>query len=69
MITPPKAPLASTLDAGGLGPDMSARLDFYKSERSQARRANSEMEVADPSVDNNQKRFAFQKTGRDKLNL
>ena len=68
MISPPKAQLASTLDASG-GPDMSARLDFYKSERSQARRANSEMEVADPSVDNNQKRFAFQKTGRDKLNL
>ena len=68
MITPPKAPHASTLDASG-GPDMSARLDFYKSERSQARRANSEMELADPSVDNNQKRFAFQNTGRDKLNL
>ena len=67
MISPPKAQLASTLDASG-GPDMSA-INFYKSERSQARRANSEMEVADPSVDNNQKRFAFQKIGRDKLNL
>lgn len=68
MISPPKAQQASTLDASG-GPNMSARLNFYKSERSQARRANSEMEVADPSVDNNQKRFAFQNTGRDKLNL
>ena len=69
MISPPRAPVASTLDASGLGPDMSARLDFYKSERSQARRANTEMELGDPSTDNNQKRFAFQKTGRDKLNL
>ena len=69
MITPPKAPIASTLDASGLGPDMSARLDFYKSERSQARRANTEMELGDPSTDNNQKRFAFQQAGRDKLNL
>ena len=48
---------------------MSARLDFYKSERSQARRANTQMELGEPSADNNQKRFAFQKAGRDKLNL
>ena len=68
MVSPPKAPSA-TLDASGLGADMSARLDFYKSERSQARRANTDMELGDPLADNNQKRFAFQRAGRDKLNL
>ena len=64
MVSPP-----ATLDANKVGPDMSARLDFYKSERTQARRANTQMELGEPSADNNQKRFAFQKAGRDKLNL
>ena len=63
------AKIASTLDASGLGPDVAARLDFYKSERSKARRANTEMELDAPSTDNNQKRFAFQQAGREKLNL